>query len=242
MTTHIERRKWARVHFRREIIAYAGAKRLSCLALDLSAGGVCLLPPVRATPGLLLRLNIGFPGGRTIVVDGVLVREGNVKSRYIWGVRFHRVAPRIFDELWQAVDAERRRVDDEIEEEVELPVGHHTVPPLDDPTVVTIPTTPEPVVDERGAYSVVTKKAKDRSRRITRGQPRIKENATPRSPTGPAHPAVISGEHKAPRFTGPGHHAVGAVVSDPRRSDPELEREIEEELDQIYRTFLDSDE
>ncbi len=90
-------------------MVYAAGQRLSCHAIDISAGGVCVLPPARGDPGLLLRLNIGFSSGHTVAVDGVVVREGKVGSRYAWGVRFHRVPLPIQKQLVEQVAGEERR-------------------------------------------------------------------------------------------------------------------------------------
>jgi hypothetical protein len=194
----------------RELVVYAAGQRLSCRALDISAGGVCLLPPVQGDPGLLLRLNISFSSGHTVAVDGVVVREGKVGSRYAWGVRFHRVAPRIQKQLSEQVGTEERRAagDHVPSRRVSTGRGHPRVAGQQRPAAPSAPREPELDEDDEaigaGEYKHIGRRSRERIRGLERAPAaapdrdalrtsNLRPPPTERPATGPAFPAVGPG-------------------------------------------------
>ena len=96
--TQHERRRWPRVVYAREVVVYAAMRRLRCRGRNLGAGGMCIEPPRGATPAERLRLNIALGEGKTIALEGKVVRKDSGDPG-CWGVSFDRVPRAIRDQL-----------------------------------------------------------------------------------------------------------------------------------------------
>lgn len=102
-----EKRSSDRIPFIQEVVVYAQGRRLSCWSTDLGVGGICLIPPAKAKPGLHIIVDMGLEGGQSVAIEGFVVREGETSSRYAWGVRFQNVPPRVQRMLAAYVARER---------------------------------------------------------------------------------------------------------------------------------------
>jgi hypothetical protein len=107
------RRKFPRVPFPTDAVVYAEKRRLSCRCVDLSVGGMKLIPPAKANRGLPMRLSFQFPGKRqSLSLMAMLIREGSHDQRYVWGVRFFALPPSVEPLIGRFVDEELARLDE----------------------------------------------------------------------------------------------------------------------------------
>jgi hypothetical protein len=94
-----ERRSSPRVPFDEDVIVYAAGRRMACRGLDLSTGGIGLLPSEEARPGLHVIVDMGLEGNESIAVEGYVVRQQQMNQNYAWGVQFHGLSPRVQHKL-----------------------------------------------------------------------------------------------------------------------------------------------
>lgn len=90
-----ERRAGPRVKYTGVTIADAGDKQLTCVAGDLSEGGMLLYPRElsQTRVGMPLQVTFTLPKvDRWIKVEATLQREAIVRDRYAWGIKFTEVS------------------------------------------------------------------------------------------------------------------------------------------------------
>lgn len=91
-----DRRLSPRCAYSATAIVYVGSEQLVCRAVDISSGGMLIIPPNRRERGSFLRINLSLPSFDEVLdIDAIVVREAEVNGRYAWGVAFHEPEPRV---------------------------------------------------------------------------------------------------------------------------------------------------
>ena len=84
-----ERRAYPRTAYLSDAVVHAANRHLHCKTLDLSAGGLLLMPPARAGAGLPLVIDLTLTDNpEPLRLSGIVVRETAVGQSYAWGVQF----------------------------------------------------------------------------------------------------------------------------------------------------------
>ncbi|MCA9664424.1 MAG: PilZ domain-containing protein [Myxococcales bacterium] len=84
---HDDRRRESRLEHSATALVYVGNDTHLCHILNLGPRGLLVAPPVHHAPGAFVRLNLTLPAlDEVIDVDGVIVREGEARGFYAWGI------------------------------------------------------------------------------------------------------------------------------------------------------------
>ena len=84
-----DRRASKRTDYSATAVVYVGKERLTSRAVNVSAEGMLIIPPVRVRAGSRLRINLTLPALDQIVdLDGVVVRETFVEGYAASGIQF----------------------------------------------------------------------------------------------------------------------------------------------------------
>ena len=84
-----ERRGADRTGYSATALVFVANERYTCVVLNISPTGLLVIPPLREKPGVFVRLNLTLPAlDEVIDVDGVIIREGEARGHYAWGIEF----------------------------------------------------------------------------------------------------------------------------------------------------------